>query len=152
MQQIQAHLMFPGETLQIPYPPGFSRLDKSGQQADQEFHLSTTPRYLSSPEIAVAEAFIAQLPYRQQLVKTGAILLDANDPLLLKDHDELDRVEAQSNLSNTRKAPTGGMRSIRERVILIRERRYQGTGELALPATVEITATSPTPAPAALTT
>lgn len=145
MQKIQVKLQVPQETLQIAYPPGFPVLQKTGQRSDQEFHLSTTPRFLSGEEIVVAEDFITNLPYRQQLIKTGLILLDANDPLLQKTHDELDQVEAQSKLSSTRNAPAGGLRAIRERVILIRERFYQGTGNLALPVGVVDTTEAPAP-------
>lgn len=133
--KVQAHLLLSGESLQIPYPKGFNPRSKiAAERSDPEFHLTTTPRWLSPDEIELAEKFIDDLPYQQKLVKTGAVLIDANDPLLTKTHDELDGVERQLQLGNTRRGPTGSPRNIRERVILIRERNYLGNGSLALTA------------------
>lgn len=133
--KIQVHLRYPGDSLQIPYPDDFKTTEKSAaERSDTEFHLTTSPRFLSEAEVSVAREFVKALPYTQQVVATGAILIDPNDPLLSKTHDELDTVERSAALGVTRLGSGGAPRSIRERVILIRERSYQGNGSLALPA------------------
>lgn len=129
----QVHLRVPGESLQIPYPSNYKG-PKSGHPSDTEFFLGLTPRFLTTEEVAVAEAYIGALPYRQSLSKTGAKLIDANDPLLTCSHEDLDEAEAAAHLPNSRNMPGGGERATRERVLLIRERGYQGNGKLAIQA------------------
>lgn len=126
--RIQVALGRPGESLQIPYPSGYK-----GSKVDlraTEIRLNHNFRLLTADEVAVAEAFLGSLPYSQTLLK-GAYFIDPNDPLLAVTHDELDRIERQQKLSNTRRSPNGGERSIRERVLIIRE-SYQGSGQAEL--------------------
>lgn len=113
----QAYLGRRSEPLQIPVP---------GRRA--ELHLTTQPRWLDAEEVAAAQAYINDLSYPQTLVLTGAVIGDADDPLLNFSHDELDMLESELGLPNTRKPKAGGTRMLPERVYLIRERGYTNGG------------------------
>ena len=128
--QFEVHLQRAKEPLQVPYPRNYQGL-KSGKDSDKEIHISCQPRYLHQDEIEVVEAFLAKLPYPQALIKTGAVMI-GDDPLLGATHDELDELEANANLSNTRYVKTGGERTITERVLIIRERGYFGSSSKML--------------------
>lgn len=129
---IEAHLTKAKEPLQIPYPRNFSG-EKSGSPDDKEFHLSCQPRYLTEDEVAIAEAFVTRLLYPQTVSRTGAVQI-GDDPLLEKDQEYLDEVEKNAQLENTRQSPSGGDRSVFERVLIIRERGYRGNGYKMLQA------------------
>lgn len=124
----QCKLQRPVEPLQIPYPSDWSN-PKTVDPDDTAIHLSTIPRFLNEYEIELVQAFCKELPYSQNLALTGAKLLDRNDPLLGFDHDQLDRIEKFVNLPNTRRT-NGGERQTYERVLIIRERGYEGSGNL----------------------
>lgn len=118
----ECHLKFGRASEQIPYPPGFSGA-KSGRIEDEEFFIGKEPCYLTSDEVKVAEAYCAELTkraYKQEVVLTGAVLTDPDDYLFGKTHEELDAIEYDMNLPNSR-PPEGGENSIRERVYRIRE-------------------------------
>lgn len=131
MLQAQVALRTRREPLQIPYPSDF-RGQKTGDEDDSEFYLSTEPRFLSLDEIKIAEAFVLRLPYPQGVVRTGAVLVDPDDPLLNAAPEELDKVESENGLSSSKYSNDGTLRSPQERVLLIRERGYLGNGKLAL--------------------
>jgi hypothetical protein len=130
----QVHLQFAKESLQIPYPKGFSGLKTPAGEDDNpaEFHLTCQPRWLTPDEIAVAEAFIKRLTYHQVLVLTGAVLIDPEDPLLNADHSTIDAVEKEYGLPNSRYAAPGAERQLRERVLILRERGCLASGNKAL--------------------
>lgn len=115
----ECHLRFTRSPEQISYPQGFTG-QKSAHPEEEEFFIGKEPRYLTSDEIKLAEDFLKTLPYQQELVLTGAVLVDPEDPLFQKTHEELDRIEADMNLPNSR-PPEGGDCEIRERVYRIRE-------------------------------
>lgn len=132
----QAHLRVEREPLQIRYPEGFLGDKYDGGNPDfddQEFHISTEPRFLSLDEIEIVRGYIKSLPYSQDLVLTGCVLIDEEDPLLGLDHDQLDALEKDQLLRSTRKPIGGGTRQLFERVLLIREAGYEGTGFKGLP-------------------
>lgn len=133
MARKQIHLKFGREPLNIPYPPGFKG-QKSGNYQDEEFILSVMPRSLTDDEIALAEKFIKTLPYQQQIVHTGCLFLDEQEPLMNLTHEELDRLEEENALENSSLSPGRGQRSILERVLTIRHAGYEGSGRLALSA------------------
>lgn len=130
MPLIEAALRHPKEPLQISYPRNFMG-QKSGREADAEFHVSCEPRFLTPDEIEVAQTFIEKLPYTQALDKTGAVLI-GDDSLLEKDHDYLDDIEKAQSLSNTRFVSGTSERTVAERVLIIRERGYFGNGSKIL--------------------
>lgn len=131
----QVYLQNAHEPLQIPYPPNYSgektKVDEDSD--DQEFHVSTEPRFLTQDEIDLVNDFLKRSVYPQKLLLTGCVMIDPDDPLLDVDHDKLDKVEADQGLPNSRKHPNGGTRQIYERVLLIRERGYEGNGLKSLP-------------------
>lgn len=116
----QAYLQHGREPLFVPYPEGFSG-KKSGTPEDLDFFITSQPRFLTNDEIAIAQAFLKTLFYRQQLILTGAVLLDTEDPLLTASHDEFDEIENRLGLPNS-KYGRGGIRQPRERAYIIRER------------------------------
>ncbi len=119
----QAYLGRPrSEPLQIPVP------------GRAELHITTQPRWLDAEQLAAAQAYIEALSYPQTLILTGAVIGDADDPLLSFSHDELDQLEAALNLPNTRKPAAGGTRFVPERVYLIRESGYTNGGHEVRPA------------------
>lgn len=134
--QKQVALKSQREPLQIAYPHGFTGA-KSTHPEEEEFFLSTEPRFLTLDEIQLAQRFIARLSYRQELVFTGAVLVDPNDPLLEASHEQINQIEAEANLANTEMAPGGGQRSIRERVYILRERGFLGSGNKVLSPAAE---------------
>lgn len=130
MALLEVNLRHPKEPLQISYPRDFMG-QKSGREADAEFHISCEPRFLTPEEIEVAEAFIKKLPYTQALDRTGAVLV-GDDSLLEKDHDYLDDIEKAQSLPNTRFVSGTSERATAERVFIIRERGYFGNGSKIL--------------------
>lgn len=128
MPILQCKLQRPVEPLQIPYPKDWNK-PKSVEPDDPSIHISTVPRFLNEYEVALVKEFCQKLSYSQNLVLTGAKLVDRNDPLLNFDHDQLDQIERFVNLPNTRRA-NGGERQTYERVLIIRERGYEGSGNL----------------------
>lgn len=127
----QVYLTLSKEPLQINYPAGFKGA-KSVDIDDPGFHISTHPRFLTDDEIEIAQSYILKLPYRQILGFTGCVLISPNDPLLQFDQARLDKLEQDNKLPNSRYAATGGERSLKERVLLIRENGYTGTGSKSL--------------------
>lgn len=116
----QCHLRFAKEPLQIPYPRNFSG-QKSVSEDDLGFFISQEPRFLTNDEIGLVRAYLPKLPYSQDLVLTGCVMIDSNDPMLDYSHDRLDEVERRHKLSSSRYAPGGGERAVRERVLIVRE-------------------------------
>lgn len=106
----------------VPYPPGYKGDRTDGSQEDS-FYISDQSRYLNPEEIELAQK--AAKAQGHILVFSGAVLIAENDPLLQFDHNQLDAVEAEAKLPNTRKALAGGTRSLYERVLIIRERGYE---------------------------
>lgn len=126
----QVRLENPVEPLQIPYPRGF--MGQKSEMDEEEFMLTTLPRTLYDEEIDLAKEYIDRLPYRQKLVYTGAVFLDENDALLSKTHDQLDALEKKLNFKNSKLSPRGGIRTILQRVVMIRQQGYEGNGAYAL--------------------
>jgi hypothetical protein len=134
----QVQLQNSREPLQIPYPPDFKGEKYAEQDSEeQEFYLSSEPRFLTKDEIEVAQEYLKTIWYSPKLSFTGCVMIDPEDPLLDFNHDQLDRIEKEQNLPSSRKHPTGGTRQMFERVLLIRERGYEGTGFKSLPAGVK---------------
>lgn len=122
---LQVKLQRTSEPLQIPYPDGWEG-ERSGQLDDTTLLINQLPRWVTPDEELLAKEYIAKLPYRQSLERTGAVQIDVDDPLLSATHDELDTAEASAQLQNTRSLIGGGTRSIQERVLILRERGYRG--------------------------
>jgi hypothetical protein len=136
----QVHLRFNREPLQIRYPEDFEGDKYDGGNPDfddTEFYVSTEPRFFSLDEISLIREYLKTLPYSQELVSTGCIMIDEDDPLLEFDHDQLDSLEQEQSLPPTRKPIGGGTRQLFERVLLIREAGYRGTGFKGLPGAKE---------------
>lgn len=132
----QAHLRIGREPLQIRYPEDFDGEKYDGGNLDfddSEFHVSTEPRFFSLAEIEIIREYLKSLPYSQDLVLTGCTMIDEEDPLLELDHEQLDTLEKDQLLRSTRKPVGGGTRQLFERVLLIREAGYEGTGFKGLP-------------------
>lgn len=123
-----AYLKHGKEPLQIQIPENFQ-----GQRSseEEEIFLSTLPLVLTDDEIVLCRAFCKTLPYKQDVV-TAAVFLDEDDPLLEADHAKLNTLEREAGLANTEFAKQGGQRSTYERVLLIREGGYLGTGSKQL--------------------
>jgi hypothetical protein len=130
----QVQLQNPREPLQIRYPDDFTGEKHAGEDSeDLEFYISTEPRFLTNDEIDLVNEFLKKIPYPQKLVPTGCVMVDPDDPLWGFDHDRLDKVEKEQNLPSSRKHPNGGTRQLIERILLIRERGYEGNGLKSLP-------------------
>lgn len=129
MAQRQVKLKNAKQPLHIPYPTGYKGPKSSGEE--KAFFLNTLPRFLYDEEITIAKDYVAKLPYPQSVISTGCILI-GNDPLLQFTQDELDNLEKENNLAATRQVPSGGERSLYERVLLIRETGYTGVGRKQL--------------------
>lgn len=129
MPSQEAALVKPVEPLQISYPRDFSG-QKTNPDATQ-LYISTEFAVFTLDELEVVNQFLPKLPYQQSL-RLGALFLDADDPLLAFDHDRLDELEEREGVPNSRTAPGGGERSARERVIILREEGYAGSGTKAL--------------------
>lgn len=127
----QVHLQYAKEPLQIPYPPNFAGAKTKDDVG--EIFISSQPRLLTSDEIEVVESYISKLPYRQQLVLTGLVMIDQNDPLLEYDHSQLDELEKQHSVSNTRYVPGSGERSPHERVLILRELGISSNAIFSIP-------------------
>lgn len=123
--QVEANLQNPRENLQIPYPAGFAKGDKTHAD-DENIVAGYEPRYYSEAELVVIEAWLPRLNYNQSLIRTGSILV-GNDALLdLATHDELDKIETQSDYPNSRFIDTDIERPLRDRVYIVRELGYRG--------------------------
>lgn len=133
--QKQAALRFGKETLEIPYPLGFKG-KKSLDPQDNEIYINSAYRWLTEDEIPLVQAKIAGIGYRQELKFSGAILIDDDDPLLSLTADELDAIETNEQLQSTKYAKDGGLRQVRDRVLILRELGYQGVGRKQLGAGV----------------
>jgi hypothetical protein len=129
----EAALAKPVEPLQIVVPSDFIGL-RSNPDATQ-LYITTEFHTYTPDEIDLIQEYLTKLPYPQSL-RVGAIFLDTDDPLLEMDHGQLDDLEAKVRLPNTRKAPSGGDRGTYERVLILREHGYLGTGANALPVGV----------------
>lgn len=125
----QAALLKPVEPLQITVPTAFAGA-RTNPDASQ-LYVSTEYQIYTSDEIALIDQYLTKLPYPQSLI-LGALFIDEYDPLLAYSHDQLDAIEKQESLSLTRKAPGGGERATRERVLILRESGYSGVGARAL--------------------
>ncbi len=128
---LQVKLQRSGEPLQIPYPESWEG-ERSGTAEDTTLLVNQMPRWVTPDEELLIKDYIAKLPYRQSLERTGAVQIDADDPLLSATHDELDTAEAAAQLANTRSLIGGGTRSIQERVLILRERGYRGGAHRAI--------------------
>jgi len=125
----QAALKNPREPLQVPYPQDFKGIRSSNNPDDTSIFISTEPRFLSDDEIVVVQEYVKGLSYDQSLVLTGCVIIDPDDPLLKCTHQQLDEIEAKNYLPSTSKIPgKGGKPSVQQRVLLIRERGFMGTG------------------------
>lgn len=127
--QRQASLAKAAEPLQIKYPRNFT-----GQKSDPdatEILISTRMGLYTIDEIRVIEVYLSTLPYAQKL-SFGTVLIDQDDLLLNANHDQIDQTEQSIGYPNSRTAPGGGERSLRERVLILRENGYYGNGGVAL--------------------
>lgn len=125
----QVHLKAAKEPLQIRYPEGYEGEKSADEdQDDGEFFITTEPRFLCEDEINLVREYVKTLSYSQELMFTGCTMIDPDDTLLDFDHDQLDALEETQGLPSTRKPPGGGTRQAFERVLLIREKGYEGTG------------------------
>lgn len=131
----QVCLKRPLESLQIPYPKNFAG-ERSTDSDEVEMFVGTEPRFVTEDEIPFLQAFVEKLPYRQELVLTGATLTNHDDPLFSATHEHLDRLEAEVGIGNSRFAG-GGERSVRERVYILREAGVVGNGNKALPPVID---------------
>jgi hypothetical protein len=129
--EIEVKLQKNREPLAIPYPADWGG-KKSGEYDDETLLICTQPRWVTPEEATMIDLFLIGLPYKQALARTGAVAIATNDPLLNKSHDDLDAIERHLSLAKTRTIRSGGTRSVRERVLLIRERGYFGDGNSAL--------------------
>ena len=109
--KIQAYLQFAREPIQIPSPNG------------ETIHVSTEPAYYTDKEILLIEQFIQRLPYTQNLVKTGAQLI-GSDPLLSATVEQIEAIEAKHGYTSLRKNTDGSPKSLRDRVLMLRENGY----------------------------
>jgi hypothetical protein len=127
MQQ-QVALSRNAESLQINIPEDFQ-----GARSSESPHLWLTTQFHSFTldEIEVIEQYLKTLPYSQSLSR-GAVMLEEDDPLLLEDHDFLDALEKKESLNASRFVQNGGENSIFNRVLLIREAGFLGSGKPAL--------------------
>lgn len=107
------------EPLQIEVPPGFQGA-RTNPGETEIFLAAGKMTVLTLDEIRFVEKYLESLPYKQSLV-FGATMIDANDPLLTATHDDLDKVERSNALPVSRMVAKGGVRSIQERVLIIRE-------------------------------
>lgn len=119
-----------GPTRQVAYPPNFEG-EKSGDEDDENFSLSTQPRFLTSDEVELAKAYIQSIPDSQRLLFTGAVLVDPEDPLLNASHEDLKRVIEQEKL-NLPTEVSGGTLPVQAIVLAIREAGYEGNGKRAI--------------------
>jgi hypothetical protein len=126
----QVGLTRSAEPLQIPIPPGFEGMRSTEQD---QIMLTTQFHPYTLDEIALIEKYLTTLPYVQTLSK-GAVMLDEDDPLLEADHEFLDALETRESLPKSRFAKGGGEYSIMNRVLLIRESGFTGSGKPALMA------------------
>lgn len=131
----QVYLKSNKEALQISYPLGFEG-EKSLDPDDTEIHLNSAPRWLTGDEVAIVKDYLKSLPYLQELLFTGAVLIDESDPLLTLSLEQLDEMEATENLPSTKYSLDGGVRQLGERVLIIRESGYDGVGRKQLVAGV----------------
>jgi hypothetical protein len=119
-----------GPCRQIAYPPDFEG-EKSGDEDDENFSVSTQPRFLTSDEVELAEAYINSIPDAQRLQYTGAVLVDPEDSLLKASVEELRRVIEQEKLNLPVEA-SGGTLPVQAIVLSIREAGYAGNGKRAI--------------------
>ena len=131
----QAYLKSNKEALQISYPLDFEG-EKSLDPDDQEIHLNSSPRWLTEEEILIVQAYLAALPYPQELLFTGAVAIDQTDPLLTLTLEQIDQLETEENLPSTKYSRDGGVRQLTERVLITREAGYLGMGRKQLVAGV----------------
>lgn len=127
----QVYLQYHKEPLQVPYPPGFAGA-KTKEDVEAIF-INSQPRLLTIDEIKVVEEFLTKLPYRQQLVVTGMVSVQKDDPLFECSHTQLDEIEREHSLPNTRYSSKYGERSTYDRVLIIRELGFNANANLSLP-------------------
>ena len=118
----QVKLKKPGKGVWVQYPEDFS-----GQRTDDELEvfIDQAPRPMSKDEIAYVRQYLEGQGIANELEETEALFLDAEDPIAKLDHEQLDRLEENLNLSNTRTSNAGGERTTLERVLILRE-SYSG--------------------------
>ena len=120
-------VMTGGEPLQIEYGSGYKGKRMGGRKATA-LHISPqNPVYLYPEEVALVEKHIAERAIAgESLSKTGAVLIDQNDPLLNMSHKALDRIEKAYDFPSSKFGSSRGdaLRpiSIQHRVLIIRER------------------------------
>lgn len=118
-----------GEPLQIMIPEDFQ-----GERSSEESQLMLTTQFhpFTLDEIELIQHYLTTLPYTQTL-SLGAVMLGEDDPLLELDQDALDAIETLESLPKTRFVNGGGENSIMNRVLLLRESGFLGSGKTALP-------------------
>jgi hypothetical protein len=111
-----------GKGIWVTFPEDFP-----GQRTDTELEifLDQAPTNLSRDEITYIRDYFKKHSISNELEETDALFLDANDPIAKLDHDQLDQLEENLNLQNTRNSNAGGERALIERVLIIRE-SYSG--------------------------
>ena len=117
------------EPLQIAVPGNFQGARSS---EESQLMLSTQFHPFTLDEIGLIEKYLVTLPYTQTLSR-GAVMISGEDPLLESSHEFLDSIEALESLPKTRFGNGGGENSIMNRVLLIRESGFFGSGKVALP-------------------
>jgi len=127
--QKQAYLSV-GPSRQVSYPPDYEG-EKSGDEDDESFSISTQPRFLTSDELKLAEAYVSSIPDAQRLLYTGAVLVDPEDSLLNASLDDLKKIINRENLKIPVEAD-GGTLPVQAVVLAIREAGYQGNGKQAI--------------------
>jgi len=119
-----------GPVRQVDYPSDFEG-EKSGDEDDENFSISTQPRFLTSDEIELAEAYIKSIPDAQRLQFTGAVIVDPEDPLLNASVEDLKKIIEQEKLNIPVEA-NGGTLPPQAIVLAIREAGYEGNGKRAI--------------------
>lgn len=128
--QKEVHLS-QGSSLQISYPTAWEG-EKSGDEEDSQFFISTQPKLLTSDEIELVAKYLKTTLTNQKLVFTGFVQIDPEDPLLEATNEELDRLETEKGFLASRYASGGGNLPILTRVLRIREQGYEGDKFLSL--------------------
>ncbi len=119
-----------GPARQIDYPPDYEG-EKSGDEDDENFSVSTQPRFLTSGEIELAEAYVKSIPDAQRVLYTGAVLIDPDDPLINASLEDLKKVIEQEKLNIPTQAD-GGTLPAQAVLLAIREAGYEGNGKRAI--------------------
>lgn len=128
MPRQEAALTHAVEPLQIPVPRKFEGTLTNPDATELYVNSEFQPYTLD--EIGIIRTFLEKKVSYTQSLKLGAYLVDGDDALFSKTHDELDALESQEKRGNTRTAIGGGERQTRERVLILREFGYSGNGDI----------------------